>query len=105
MSGGTSSASELQPRGLLSLNFKQWLITIVNDAFFFVLNRSEPLLALQILKIAESYFASKNDPSDYYIQKHVGKQDEEAVLYMEVNQVLLDEPKTFDAIAQAVRDP
>ena len=37
-----------------------------------LLQFGEPHLALFSLKIAENYFASKNDPSEYYLQKKVG---------------------------------
>lgn len=69
---GSSSSSEGQPLGLLSLNFKQWLLTVVNDCFFFLMHKQEPLLAYYILKISENYFGCRNDPTDYYIQRMAG---------------------------------
>ena len=73
------------------------MITIVNDCFFFALNKGEPILAYQILKIAENYFCSKNDPTDYYLIK--------SGFSLEVNQIFLDDPNSFNPLVQAIRDP
>ena len=73
---------------------------MVNDCFYFLLHRGEPLLAYQILKVAESYFASRNDMTEYYVTKQTGERN----LHLEVNQVLINCPKTYDAIANCLRD-
>jgi hypothetical protein len=57
------------------------------------------------LKLAENYFGSKNDPSDYYIQKPFEHNGNPEILYMEVNQILINDPNSFDPIIQSVRDP
>ena len=66
---GALSSSECQGQQLLPLNLKQWLVTIVNDCFFFLMNKNQPILAFVCLKIAESYFCQMNDPNEYYIIK------------------------------------
>jgi len=103
--GGSSSASEGQPLGLLSLNFKQWILTVVNDCFFFLMNKQEPLLAYYILKISENYFGCRNDPTDYYIQRMVGSEELKQQTQMEVNQVILNCAKSYDNVIQSLRDP
>jgi hypothetical protein len=50
-----------------NLNFKLWLITIVNDTFWFLLTEGEPVMAYEVIKIAESYFADKNDSRFFYL--------------------------------------
>ena len=92
-----STSCTSQASGLLSLNFKQWLVTVVNDCFFFALNKGEPVLAFQILKIAESYFCAKTDPTDYYMTKDG--------FSLEVNQIFLDDPGSFCPIVQSLKDP
>jgi len=69
------------------LNFKQWIVTIINDIFFFLLMRGEPTLAYQVLQLAENYLGARNDPTDYYLTKYTGMManDEELCLQMEVN--------------------
>lgn len=101
--GGSSNTSESQVTGLLSLNFKQWLLTLVNDCFYFLLHEGEPILAFEALKFAESYFCSQNDTTEYYLHQTVGEKDE--TVQMEVNQHVLNEKKSYDLIAQSIRDP
>lgn len=47
------------------INYFQWIVTVVNDCFFYFLKNSEPLYAYHALKIGEAYcknilFPSKN---------------------------------------------
>jgi len=37
------------------LNYYQWLITVVNDTFFYFLKKSEPIYAFHALRMAEGY--------------------------------------------------
>jgi hypothetical protein len=37
------------------LNYYQWLVTVVNDCFFYFLKSSEPVYAFHALRMAESY--------------------------------------------------
>ena len=37
------------------INYYQWLITVVNDCFFYFLKNSEPIYAFHALRIAEAY--------------------------------------------------
>ena len=106
--GGTSSCSSIsQSYYQLSFNFKQWLLTIVNDCFYFMLYQGEPILAFQILKFAENYFSAKNDTTEYYLHQTIqiepktgGKQQakEEKVVQMEVNNHLQNSHASFDLI-------
>lgn len=48
------------------INYYQWLITVVNDVFFYFLKNSEPIYAFHALRIAEAYckkslFATESD--------------------------------------------
>ncbi len=37
------------------INYFQWVITVVNDCFFYFLKNSEPIYAYHALRIGESY--------------------------------------------------
>ena len=37
------------------LNYYQWLVTVVNDCFFYFLKNSEPVYAFHALRMAEAY--------------------------------------------------
>lgn len=43
---GSSNSSQSQPINLLSFNFKQWLVTLANDCFYYFLHQGEVLGAL-----------------------------------------------------------
>ena len=70
-SAGQGSFSTTQNHGYLSLNMKQWLVTLMQDCFFFLLQEGEPILAYHAIKYAENYFAARNDSVDYYINREI----------------------------------
>lgn len=37
------------------INYFQWIITVVNDCFYYFLKKSEPVYAYHALRIAEAY--------------------------------------------------
>jgi len=37
------------------INYQEWLITVVNDCFFYFLKQSEPVYAFHALRMAEAY--------------------------------------------------
>jgi len=39
----------------LTINYLQWLVTVVNDCFFYFLKKSEPIYAFHVLAIADFY--------------------------------------------------
>lgn len=55
------------------INYFQWIVTVVNDCFFYFLKNSEPLYAYHALRIGEAYcknilfpsHLSENDESDH----------------------------------------
>ena len=53
----------------LGLNYLEWLVTVVNDCFFYFLKNNEPLYAYHCLIIAE-----------YYIKKVLHKSQTASVL-------------------------
>jgi hypothetical protein len=53
------------------INYFQWIITVVNDCFYYFLKNSEPIYAYHALRIAEAYCKkylfkteSEDDPID-----------------------------------------
>jgi len=47
----------------LTINYLQWLITVVNDCVYYYLKHSEPVYAFHTLAIAEFYFKKIYHPS------------------------------------------
>lgn len=41
------------------LNYQQWLISVINDCFFYFLKNCEPMYAFHTLQMAESYMKDK----------------------------------------------
>ena len=68
----------------LGLNYLEWLITVVNDCFFYFLKNNEPLYSYHCLILAE-----------YYIKK---------VLHKSKTSSLLIDQETSEAIKTAYDD-